>query len=284
MSQESEHVVSAEEIQPYQIFMLLLCVYSLISLSAETFFELPTEEVAILDAIDNVICGIFLLDFLIGFWTARSKFQFLKWGWIDLVSSIPVIDVFRAGRIVRVIRILRILRGVRLARILARYLRKNRADGTILAVIFVSILLLVSSSVAILQVEKVEGANIQTASDALWWSIVTMTTVGYGDKFPITTFGRIIAGVLMVCGVGLFGTLSASITSWILNPVEERQEIDLDAIHQDIEAIHRRLDQVLPAVTTASDPQLASLIEAWPRLSEATRAELQQRAVPKSIP
>jgi len=273
---EIQKLVREDEIQPYQIFMLFLCAFSLISLSAETFVHLRTEEVAILDALDNVICGIFLLDFFIGFGKAKSKLGFLTWGWIDLLSSIPVVDVFRAGRIVRLVRILRILRGIRLARILAKYLQKNRADGTILAVIFVSILLLLLSSVAILQVEQVEGANIRTASDALWWAIVTMTTVGYGDKYPITTVGRIIAAALMVAGVGLFGMLSGSVTSWVLNPVEQRQEVDLDAIHVELEAIHVRLDQIASAGNASTDSQLERLIESWPQLSHATRRELER--------
>lgn len=268
--------VLAQDIPPYEIFMLLLCMYSLLSLSLETFIQLPVNDVAILDAIDNVICGIFLLDFLIGFGTANSKLVYLKWGWIDLLSSIPVVDVFRAGRIVRVIRILRVLRGVRLARILAHNLLKNRADGAVLAVILASILLVVSASVAILQVEQVQGANIQNASDALWWAIVTMTTVGYGDKYPVTTFGRIIASVLMVSGVGLFGTLSGSVTSWILNPVEQRQEVDLDAINKELIAIRQQLEEVRTSVVRPADAELTAFLNAWPHLSEVARQDLKR--------
>lgn len=279
---ESQSSDSSDEFQPYQIFMLLLCVYSLVSLSAETFVHLPTEDVAVLDAIDNLICGIFLLDFFIGFGTAPSKLGFMKWGWVDMLSSIPVVDVFRAGRVVRVVRILRVLRGIRLARILGKYLQSNRADGTILAVVFVSILLLVLSSVAILQVEQVEGANIKTASDALWWAIATMTTVGYGDKFPTTTVGRIIASVLMICGVGLFGTLSGSVTSWILNPVEERQEVDLSAINDELVAIRQSIEQIKSQEPASTDPQLARLIEAWPSLSDSVRNEIQRNLEPNS--
>ena len=173
------------------------------------------------------------------------------------------------------VRILRVLRGIRVARILAKYLQNNRADGTILAVLFVSILLLLLSSVAILQVEKpAEGSNIRTAPDALWWAIVTMTTVGYGDKFPVTAVGRVIAGFLMVGGVGLFGTLSGSVTSWILNPVEERQEVDLDAIQRELVAIHSRLDQVASRQQTNTDPQLERLIQNWTDLPLDTRREL----------
>ncbi|WP_010586810.1 ion transporter [Schlesneria paludicola] len=266
--------VSEDEFRPQQLLMLLLCVYSLGSLATETFAPLSAEYVAILDVIDNLICGIFLFDFVVGLLIAQDKLRFLAWGWIDLVSSIPVIDIFRAGRIVRVIRILRVLRGIRLAWILARYLQRDRANGAFLAVIFLSILLLLLSSVAILQVEQVEGANIHSASDALWWSVVTMTTVGYGDKYPVTTVGRIIASVVMISGVGLFGALSGSVTSWILNPVEVRQEVDLDAIHLELAAIRTRLDHVPAVGLKELDPQLTRIMDSWGNLTENRRRQI----------
>lgn len=275
MDQTSRNPVSSVELRPYELFMLMLCSYSLLTLALETFIHLPADDVAILDAVDNVVCGIFLIDFLVRFCIASDKLRFLSWGWIDLISSIPAIDMFRAGRLVRVIRILRVLRGIRVARILANYLQNNRADGTILAVIFVSILVLVLSSVAILQVEQqVDGANITTPSDALWWAISTMTTVGYGDRFPVTTVGRVIAGLTMIGGVGLFGTLSGSVTSWILNPVEQRQEVDLDAIQNELVSIHTKLDEVSTRQQATIDPQLQKLIETWPGIPASTRQEL----------
>jgi len=281
MDSESKHPPSGSDsvLRPYELFMLLLCGYSLITLALETFIHLSEDDSKIIDAVENVVCGIFFIDFLIRLTYASNKRDFMTWGWIDILSCIPVYDVFQAGRVIRVVRILRLLRGIRVAKILAKYLQNNRADGTILFVIFVSILLLLISSVAILQVEKdVEGANITCASDALWWSIVTMTTVGYGDKFPVTTVGRVIAAFLMVGGVGLFGMLSGSVTSWILNPVEERQEIDLDAIQRELVGIHRRLNEVSSLHTTVLDPQLARLITVWPELSEPIRREIQRLA------
>jgi len=76
-----------------------------------------------------------------------------------------------------------------------------------------AILLIIFSSIAILQVENAPASNIKTAEDAIWWSYVTITTIGYGDKFPVTIEGRIIAMLLMTVGVGLFGTFTAYIAS-----------------------------------------------------------------------
>ncbi|MGE0021904.1 MAG: potassium channel family protein [Draconibacterium sp.] len=87
-----------------------------------------------------------------------------------------------------------------------------------------AVLLIIFSSIAILQVENAPNSNIQTAEDAIWWSYVTITTVGYGDKFPVTTEGRIIASVLMTAGVGLFGTFTAYIASLFVTDKKTEEE------------------------------------------------------------
>jgi voltage-gated potassium channel len=80
----------------------------------------------------------------------------------------------------------------------------------------IAILMIIFSSIAILQVETDPNSNIKNAEDAIWWSFVTITTVGYGDKFPVTTEGRIIAAFLMTVGVGLFGTFTGFVASWFM--------------------------------------------------------------------
>jgi voltage-gated potassium channel len=98
---------------------------------------------------------------------------------------------------------------------------KNRVQGTFSAVATIAVLMVIFSAIAILQVETDPNSNIKTAEDALWWAYVTFTTVGYGDKFPVTTEGRIIAALLMTVGVGLFGTFTAYVASWF---IEERKD------------------------------------------------------------
>jgi voltage-gated potassium channel len=78
------------------------------------------------------------------------------------------------------------------------------------------------SSLAILQFENSPECNIRTAEDALWWSYTTITTVGYGDRYPVTSEGRIIGVILMTVGVGIFGTYTAIISSWITGKSKDK--------------------------------------------------------------
>jgi voltage-gated potassium channel len=210
----------------FQIVILVLSVYILVSLGISTFFKLDEELQTLLNYIDNGICVIFLADFIIRFHKAASKAELLKWGWIDLLSSIPMLDYFRVGRVFRIIRVLRLLRAFRSAKVLLDYLFRNRVKGTFSSALLIAILMLIFSSIAILQVETSPNSNIQTAEDALWWAFVTITTVGYGDKFPVTTEGRLIAAALMTVGVGLFGTFTAFVASWFVEgKLEKSKEV-----------------------------------------------------------
>jgi voltage-gated potassium channel len=101
---------------------------------------------------------------------------------------------------------------------------RKRVQGAFSAAVLIAILMIIFSSIAILQVENDPNSNIKNAEDALWWSFVTITTVGYGDKFPVTTEGRIIAMVLMTVGVGLFGTFTGFIASWFVNSSKEASD------------------------------------------------------------
>jgi voltage-gated potassium channel len=204
-------------VTPYQLFMLALCFLALIFLGAETLVPLDPEVGAILQYADIAVCVLFLGDFLANVIRAENKLRYLAtWGWIDLLSSIPAIDAFRLGRAARLLRILRVLRAVRSARVLAQFVLDQRAQSTGLAVSLLALLLVVFSSIAVLQFEVAAGGNIQTAEDAVWWSLTTMTTVGYGDRFPVTSGGRAVAVLLMISGVGLVGTLSGIMAGWFL--------------------------------------------------------------------
>ncbi|MGX9417175.1 ion transporter [Vibrio sp. WJH972] len=214
--------LSNDEFGPFQFLILMLSIYVLISLSIQAIYVLPTDIEQILRTGDNFICAFFFADFLIRFYKAENKIAYMKWGWIDLLSSIPIVDAFQYGRLVSVIRILKILRAVRSAKVILSFLFRKKVRGATAVVTFLSIVLAIFCSIAILQVEKgAEGANIQNASNAIWWVFVTITTVGYGDFFPVTLEGRILAALLMTCGVGLFGTFTGFIAMWFFEEESE---------------------------------------------------------------
>jgi voltage-gated potassium channel len=208
--------IQQERIGILNVVVIVLTFYVLIALLIESFYNLPSQTSVLLGYIDIVICIFFLFEFSIRFYKAKNKPEFMKWGWIDLVSSIPMIGVFRVGRIFRLIRLIRIIRAFRSTKHLAHHIFASRAQGALTSVSILAVLLVIFSSIAILQVETDPNSNIKTAEDAIWWAYVTITTVGYGDKFPVTTEGRIIAAILMTAGVGLFGTFTAYVASWFV--------------------------------------------------------------------
>ncbi|MGF1839169.1 ion transporter [Vibrio atlanticus] len=225
MTNTSKNTVNeAANIGPFQFFTLVLSIYVLITLFIESVIALPSDVIEVLRITDNIICMFFLADFAIRFKAAKNKRSFMKWGWIDLISSIPMLDAFRYGRIVRVVRVLRILRAVRSTKVILSYVFKNKMQGTFSLVSVVSIILVIFGAIAMLQLEKgVDGSNIHSANDALWWAFVTITTVGYGDFYPVTYEGRIIAAILMTAGVGLFGTFTGFVASWFLEEDKDDQ-------------------------------------------------------------
>jgi voltage-gated potassium channel len=206
-----------KEISFFNILILVLSLYVLLSLLISTVFQLSGELTILLNYIDNVICIVFLIDFSIRFKNSENKLEFMKWGWIDLVASIPSVDFLRAGRLLRLIRLLRVFRALKSTKLIYEHINRNKKQSALTSVALISFLMVVFSSIAILQFEKDINSNIKTAEDAIWWSYVTITTVGYGDKFPVTTEGRIIGSILMTTGVGIFGTFTALVSSWFID-------------------------------------------------------------------
>jgi voltage-gated potassium channel len=226
----------------YQVFMLVLCIYSLGILAFQATGPSPAT-LTILDYADLMVCVVFFGDFLVSLYRADNKWRyFITWGWIDLLSSIPVVDVTRWGRAARILRILRLLRGLRATYMMVTLVRQNRGQHTVMALCLIVITLLTFASVAILQFESGPQGNIKSAEDAVWWSLVTITTVGYGDRYPTTTEGRMVAVLLMGAGVGLFGTFSGFLASWFSGE-EDSTTKEIAALRTEIARLSQQLDK-----------------------------------------
>ena len=231
---------------PYQMFMLALCVIVIVSLGVDVLFPLDPESRLILFYADTLICGFFLVDFLMLLYRAPNRLRyFLTWGWLDLVSSIPAVGYLRTGRVARLTRIIRLTRGARASRMIGSFILEQRAQSTMLAAILVTLLAIIFSSIGVLHVERAAGGQITTGGDAFWWAIVTVTTVGYGDLAPVTSEGRLIAAALMAVSVGMLSILTAFIASWFMDPEADEQSEDIDAIQDELRQIRHLLDAAL---------------------------------------
>lgn len=239
-----ENTVPQKQLTLWQAAILFLSFYTLIALFIETVVTLPEQTSLLLTRIDNAICMLFIADFFYQLAHAKSKLGYLKWGWIDLVSSIPNVDFLRWGRFVRMVRILRILRGIRSMRQILKYLFENRSHGTFVTVTMISFVVMMFSSIVILNVETDPASNIKSANDALWWSVVTMATVGYGDKYPVTVIGRVVGAFLMVAGVGLFGTFTAYVASFFVKADQKEDKVRDEQILLELRQLKEQLDKI----------------------------------------
>ncbi len=230
----------------YEIFILLLSILSLINIA---IFILPTIDPLVKGVIlimDIFITLIFMLDFLYRLFSADSKSDYFlrQYGWADLLSSLP----FQATKIFRVFRIFKIVRLSRAydSGTIVRELSENRAGSALLLTIFLVIVVLEFGGSLIVAVEADSpGANIQTPGDGVWWAFVTITTVGYGDQFPVTQSGRLVGMLTMSLGVGLFGVLTGFLANAFIP--EKKQDPKVEPSSGDsgaqIGEIHRLIEE-----------------------------------------
>ncbi|MBT3392999.1 MAG: potassium channel family protein [Elusimicrobiaceae bacterium] len=202
------HHTRDTDINLFEIIVLFLSLYSVIAIAMIMFLELPDKVELLITRIDFLVCLVFLSEFTYNMIRVEKKWSyFLRSGWIDLVSSIPVIEYLRYGRIFRIFRLARFFN-------IMRYILKERSHLVTASAFLVLIFVLIFASIGMLLVETAGDSNIQTPIDALWWAFITITTVGYGDHFPVTIQGRMIAVFMAIIGISFFSVLTAYITSY----------------------------------------------------------------------
>ncbi|WP_182200416.1 potassium channel family protein [Paraliobacillus salinarum] len=184
----------------YEIFILILVIASLatIWIDNELFIYF-----------DRIVWLILFIDVLVRFIFATKKWRFLKSNIFDIIAIIPLDAIFQTARFARLLRLVRLfLLTKNHVPILLKILKTNGLDK----LIYTSFIMIFLSSLIVTYIEP----NIETFSDGVWWSIVTTTTVGYGDISPSTMVGRVVAVVLMIVGIGLIGMLTSSITTFFI--------------------------------------------------------------------
>ena len=244
----------------YNIFILVLTILSL-AVMVVLLLPVSDETIKLLSVYDNLICVIFLIDFFFNLKNSPKKSDYFigQRGWLDLLGSIPSLGLLtNVGKYAGLLRLARLSRLARIARLfrgenrktLVKDILENRSRYATFLTILLTIIVLTVSSVLVLQFESQSpDANITKGGDSLWYSIVTITTVGYGDRYPVTTGGRITAMFIMFMGVGIIGALASILASLLVGgsaPAEQEEteiapppttESELTAIKNELAAL-----------------------------------------------
>ncbi|MFM2590911.1 potassium channel family protein [Vibrio sp. TBV020] len=237
-----------DDTKPMSLLSLILSFMALFVISGLLFFPLRPETRQVLIGLDFIICSIFILQLSIDLIRSADRVQFMKRHWIDFVASLPMIEPLRYARLFSILRVVLVIRS---SRTVIRQLLRNKHETTLASILLVMVVLLTAGSSMMLFIEgQAPGSNIHDGGDAMWWALVTISTVGYGDHYPVTDAGRALAAGLIICGVGLFGMISGLVTSMITSPSKvqttrsENKERLLRELVEKQDEILRRLDRL----------------------------------------
>ena len=209
----------------YNIFILVLTIFSL-AIMVLLLLPITPAERDLLTLYDNAVCVIFLIDFAVNLAGSKPKRAYFigARGWLDLLGSIPSFGfipftaLFRLARLSRLARIGKLLGGQAGKDLVVDVLRNRGQYATFITILLAGIVLSVGSILVLEFESRSPGANIQSGGDAIWWGLVTITTVGYGDFYPTTLMGRLTGIFVMFAGIGIIGALASILASLLVSP------------------------------------------------------------------
>lgn len=254
----------------YEIFVFVLSILQLVNSVLWVLMDSAQLRQVVL-AISAGISVFLIVDAIFRFLRAsrRPGHLFLIHGWLLVLGSLPI-PFFILFRLLWDWLMLRKMRRVDYQAI-SELVVERRAQSTLLFVILAAIIVLEVAATLIMGAESQSPqANIQDANDALWWTIVTMATVGYGDKYPVTLSGRVIAVFVMIVGVGLFSVLTSFMAQWFFRsrqPVDVEPEV-VSTRSEDYQAVIARLDTLTILLEQQGATQRADASELRARLAE----------------
>ena len=191
----------------WENFLLVLAIVYLAAFSYPAFVaEISSSTQNRLEIVQWTTWAIFALDLSIGIWKSSDKKKYLKSHPLEILSvALPFL------------RPLRLLRVVSFGALAIQKIAVGKQLAITFKVFLFSILIAYIGAVQITITERgVEGSNIKSFGDGLWWAVTTVTTVGYGDRFPTTSVGRVLAVGLMLVGISLMGVITASVAAWFV--------------------------------------------------------------------
>lgn len=202
--------------------------------------HLSPEVTDTFEAIDYFVWAAFVVEYLTKLYLVPTRKVWFRHNLLSLaVIALPMLRPLRAARLLRLLNLGRV--GVVLANALRRSKEMLTHKGLHFVLLTVLVIIFVCAGLVLSFESHAKGSNIHSFSDALWWAVVTVTTVGYGDKFPVTAGGRGVAVVLMIVGIGLIGVLTATVASYFVEQSNDEDTADVVARLDRIEGMLARL-------------------------------------------
>ncbi len=205
------------------LLMAFLSIVSVVLVTARWWGNesLTPQTLQLFYDLDSLICYFFLAHFAYGWIRAPDRKAFFRANWIYLPGSLPMVEQLRWARLLQLWRVYQLFKA---NPDLWAMFRRERNETTLSGILFLFFLLLGVGSGVMYWIESGQpGSQIETPYDAFWWTLVTLSTVGYGDLVPKTEEGRFIASLLILFGVGLFGAISGFMASIFLQPDKESE-------------------------------------------------------------
>lgn len=174
----------------------------------------------LVELLDITICGALFVDFVYSLIMSKDRWTFLKSRWWEPFATIPMIDAGNHSFFAfRVLRIMRIMRIVRLHKEVRNYMKRGNdflQKNKVLDISSIVLMTILGGSLGFFYAEQGVNPNLKSYSDSVWWALVTVTTIGYGDIYPVTTAGRFVASLMMIIGIGCVSALTGMIAANVM--------------------------------------------------------------------